>query len=133
MMVDRPSASELLHIAREIFINELLPTLPAEKRYTALMVANAMAIARRETEIGETLLREELEQFAQLYGQEATERVGETIEQRVANLNRRLLQDIRTGVFDGPAAERLRTLLLKQVCGRLRVSNPKHLHGVGLE
>ena len=52
-MNDRPDATELLAIARRTLLDELLPRLPEELRYTALMIANAMAIASREhAEIG---------------------------------------------------------------------------------
>ncbi len=45
---DRPTADELLAIARETVLRELLPQLPPGAHYAARMVANAIAIARRE-------------------------------------------------------------------------------------
>jgi hypothetical protein len=40
---------ELLTLARETLQSELAPLLPASARFTAAMVANALAIALRET------------------------------------------------------------------------------------
>ncbi len=46
-MHEPPSGPELLDAARRTLLDELLPALPAEKHYPALMVANAIAIAAR--------------------------------------------------------------------------------------
>lgn len=48
MLREEPLAPDLLAIAREVLLNDLLPALPAEKAFAARMVANAMAIAARE-------------------------------------------------------------------------------------
>jgi uncharacterized protein DUF6285 len=48
-----PGGRELLQVAREVLLEELLPRLPEGDRYAARMVANAMAIAARE--LGEPL------------------------------------------------------------------------------
>lgn len=48
-MLERPDAAGLLETAREVLLRELLPHLPESKRFEARMVANAMAIARRDT------------------------------------------------------------------------------------
>jgi hypothetical protein len=45
---DRPSAVELLEIARAMLDAELLPVLPPERRVNGLMVASALAMAVRE-------------------------------------------------------------------------------------
>ncbi|MBV1797929.1 DUF6285 domain-containing protein [Siccirubricoccus sp. G192] len=47
-MLERPDGPELLEVARDVLLQDLLPHLPEAKRYQARMVANAMAIARRE-------------------------------------------------------------------------------------
>ena len=52
-MRDRPNGADLLAIARDTYLDEVLPHVPKEKRYAGLMVANAMAIARREIESGD--------------------------------------------------------------------------------
>ena len=47
---DRPQCAELLAVARRTLLDELVPALPEDKRYQALMVANALAIAGRALE-----------------------------------------------------------------------------------
>jgi len=47
-MLERPDGSNLLDTAREVLLKGLLPHLPEAQRFHARMVANAMAIARRE-------------------------------------------------------------------------------------
>lgn len=125
-MRNRPTASELLKVARETLLNELLPRLSSEQKYPALMVANTMAIAAREIESGNADLSEELKMFALLYGEDVVASATSDIDAQVAKLNARLAQDIRTGRFDGKS-ERLRALLLDRVRARLRISNPKYL------
>lgn len=53
----RPDAASLLEVARDTLLAELLPRLPADSRYAALMIANAMAIATREVRAGPSLTR----------------------------------------------------------------------------
>ena len=48
-MSERLDVHELLTLARETLQNELAPALPANARFTAAMVANALAIAARAT------------------------------------------------------------------------------------
>ena len=50
MSGQRPTAGELLAIARQRFQEDILPHLPEARRYTALMIANVMGIAEREAE-----------------------------------------------------------------------------------
>jgi hypothetical protein len=47
-MIFYPDARELLNIARDTFLQRLLPLIPDSARYDALMVANALGIASRE-------------------------------------------------------------------------------------
>jgi hypothetical protein len=47
-MRELPSGPDLLAIAREVLLAELLPHLPEDKVLAARMVANAMGIAARE-------------------------------------------------------------------------------------
>ena len=47
-MLERPDGGNLLDTARDVLLKELLPHLPEAQRFHARMVANAMAVARRE-------------------------------------------------------------------------------------
>lgn len=132
-MNNRPDGADLLRVARKLLREELADLIPREQRYEALMVANAMAIAERESEAGDRDLQEELRMLTELYGEEAAGRAGTGLREKVANLNRRLAKDIRAGVLDGACAPGVRVLLKAQVLARLRVSNPKYLKTMGPE
>ncbi len=95
---DRPAAGELLAVARQTLLSDLLPALPEEMRYQALMLANALAIAGRE--------------IAQTGGEDAA-------------ALQRLAVEIRTGQHDGDAAVYDR--LLAWTRARVAVTNPKAL------
>jgi hypothetical protein len=47
-MLEQPDGADLLATARDVVLNTLLPALPEQHRFAARMVANALAIARRE-------------------------------------------------------------------------------------
>jgi hypothetical protein len=51
-MNDISDAADLIATARDALLGELLPALPVQHRYVALMIANAMAIAVREQQLG---------------------------------------------------------------------------------
>lgn len=127
-MKSRPEALELLAIARDALVAEVLPTLTGGTRYTGLMIANALAIARREIEAGDTLLRAEFERLRALYP-DAPRDVPETeLRATVALYSRRLVQDMRSGRYDADPAL-LREHLRKTTLEKLVISNPKLLKG----
>lgn len=47
-MRDKTSGADLLQVAREALLQEILPGLAGHQRYTALMVANALKMVERE-------------------------------------------------------------------------------------
>lgn len=120
-MVDRTDADDLLAIAREALLAELLPVLPSEAQYTARMVANAIAIARREQSCPalDAALAAELGTLAGI-----AEPASDASPWRVL-----LAQRIRDGVFDGDRASDARLLGALQRWTRTRVAlaNPRVL------
>ncbi len=117
-MNDRPSGGELLAVARRALLDDLLPLLPADKAYDALMVAKAMAIAAREFDQGGTdtsgdqILRFYLS--AGLGGeQDATERG--------------LAAKIRTRAIPAAHHGLLHQLLLSLTRAKLAITNPRRL------
>lgn len=123
-----PDASELLSIARETYTAQLLPALPENLRYTALMVANAMAIARREIEAGEEPARAELRRLRVLFSEGSNEPDANERRGTVADYNRRLVQAIRAGRYDSDNAALLEHLR-RTTEEKLAISNPKALSG----
>jgi hypothetical protein len=116
----RPDANELLAIARQTLLDELLPQLPGNLRYQALMVANAMAIAGRECVEGEQAQAAEIQRLAELL---------EDAPATSADVHQALCRAIRQGRFDTPGGEqeRLLSALSAITRARLSISNPKAL------
>lgn len=118
-MSHQPKAHELLEIARQTLLHDLLPALPNELRYTTLMVANAMAIAARECNAGTQVDAQESESLQKLLGKRLPS----------ANAARRELGDaIRAGCYDAPESQRVLLETLHQITvAKLSISNPKVL------
>lgn len=121
-MSDRPSGQDLLLTAREELMKRLLPALPSDLRYQALMVANAMMIAARELEAGPAGDARELAGLQKILEGSATG-------QGVAAGNKELCAQIRAGDFDAgkPGHEMLMQHLAATTRDKLAISNPKAL------
>ena len=118
MTDDRPGGAALLEAARRLLVDELVALLPAERRYDALMIGNAMAIAARELRDGGASPAAAAARLAAFQG------IGGDAE----TLARRLVADIRAGRYDeGEARDRLVALLRAELRDRLAISNPKAL------
>ncbi|WP_426756187.1 DUF6285 domain-containing protein [Myxococcus sp. Y35] len=114
-MRERPDGAELLAIAREVLHKELLPVLPADKAYSARMIANAMGIAERQLRSGGGPQEEERRALSALLG-----RGGE-----LSALTREFAARIRQGMFDDSVEAR--RLLWESTVQRVRESAPKAL------
>jgi hypothetical protein len=126
-MTDRPNGAELLKIAREALTRELASEFPEARRYLALMIANAMAIAARELELGDGADRAELTSLRMLFREPGPD-TSEDVADRLEALNRRLCAEIRAGKFTrGDAEARLRDHLRRSAEARVAISNPKAL------
>jgi hypothetical protein len=126
-MKNRPHAADLLTIAREAFHEEILPALPERLRYTALMIGNALVIARREMEGGEAAGRAEIERLCRLLGETPPALHGSALQEALAEYNRRLATDIRAGRYDDDPREVLEHLR-RTTEEKLAISNPKALN-----
>ncbi|NIR30937.1 MAG: hypothetical protein GWN84_16800 [Gammaproteobacteria bacterium] len=131
-MRNRPHAENLLQSARELLLHELLDALPAEHRYAARMIANAMGIAARELAAGDEPLQRELGRLCDLLNQPlpAVSR-RPALEHETEACNRELVRRIRAGDYDG-ASRPLRDHLIETTIDKLRESNPKYLRARGL-
>ena len=126
-MNDRPHAAELLNAAREAVAAEMLPALPEALRYTGLMIANALAIAAREIEAGDTPVRAEYLRLCTLLTETPQPLAGDALREAVGRHSQRLARDIRAGTFDGEAQSALLEHLRQSTVEKLAVSNPKAL------
>ena len=120
-----PAGAELLRVARDTILEEVLPRLPAESHYAARMAANAMAIAAREMDGAGGDPRAEIDRIARLIP-EWTPQGDEDAQLREGNA--RLAAAIRSGRFDSFDAQKMLTDHLQRSTNeRLAVSNPKAL------
>jgi hypothetical protein len=126
-MLDRPDRLDLLKAAEVTLNADVLPTLDGTTKYAALMVASAIAMARREIEAGHEPARRVLDAFAEFYGQDNVHRAGSDAVQRAQSLMGDLARELRDGDYDdallGPVYEVLRVLVEE----RLKQSNPRFL------
>ena len=133
-MRERPTGEELLIIARKVLREELLPLLPEERRYDALMVANAMAIAARQIAFGDAPERQERQELADLLGETVQENDATAVSDALGDLYRRLGARIRNGEVDPgmPGHDAVHAFLLDVTIQRLRESAPSHLKAAGM-
>ncbi|ENO85103.1 DUF6285 domain-containing protein [Thauera linaloolentis] len=129
-MRDRPTGAELLDTARQVLRDELIPALPADKRMSALMIANALAIAARQLQNGDDLERAELAALEHLLSEPFAPASGDTAAVRggLLSANRKLSEWIRGGrADDGPLREDVRAHLASAIRHKVAESNPKYL------
>src|SRR3546814_13785361 len=123
-MLDRPDRVDLLQTDETALRDELLPGLDGAAKYTALMVASAIAMARREIEAGHDPARRVLDAFAEFYGQDNVHRAGTAAGECALALMRDLARELR----DGASAAALRCpvhhVLHPLVVTTLRPANP---------
>jgi hypothetical protein len=126
-MNDRPDATELLEIARRTLLDQILPRLPEDLRYSALMIANAIAIASREHAAGDDDAQAELARLRVFFSERPKPLAGAALHVALAGYNRRLATEIRAGRFDAKERTALLGHLEKTTVDKLAVSNPKAL------
>lgn len=123
-MSERLNAAELLGIARETLLQKILPNLGEEFRYDLLMIANAMAIARRESTHVHRAVEFEIQALAAVTGVSA-----DSSSTALQDARLQLSQQIRDGRFDteGHLHKDLLDTLERVVRTKLAISNPKIL------
>lgn len=134
-MIDISDAADLTETAREALLRDVLPALPAERRYVALMVANAMGIAARERRLGSAAVSAEAARLRALLADvgclpPATENgSGST---HLSALRSALRSAIRAGAFDaGETGRALAAALARTARDWVAISNPKALQAGG--
>jgi hypothetical protein len=118
-----PAAADLLAVARETLLAQVVPAMPEAQRYVALMAANAMAIAGRD--LVEPAAADEIARIAALLPDwHPSGNDGRDLREGTARLAAR----IRSGGFDeGDARALLLAHLAAITRARLAVSNPRAL------
>ncbi len=108
-------AAAMAELARKTLLEAVLPHIPQEQRYQALMVANAIGIAARALEGGNAAQAAEAADYRRLLGADGED---------VAALRRRLAEAIRSGALDDDPA--LVALLRRRVAAALAIANPAY-------
>jgi hypothetical protein len=114
-MLEKPDAADLLATAREVVLQDLLPSLPPDKAFAARMVAAAIALALREAAAeGETALLDRLRGL---------------VAAPEGDPQRHLAAEIRAGLHDPGSARHAEVAAWLRDAARLRacVSAPKAL------
>jgi len=135
-MRDEPTVDDLLEAARESLLEHVLPRMPDNARLEVLMIANALAIARRVSAAGAAPLCSELRDLEAVYGLAPnTDLHGSDPDAKLHELNVQLARDIRCGKFDRPHAghETVASLLWNVTLDKLRECRPKMLRTEGIE
>lgn len=107
-------AAALLDLALEAFKVEIAPALPADKRYLAAMLTNALEIARREADVEEEALAFGLLDHVYEDGDGTAEE---------------LSREIRAGTVNDATHPGLRAKLKAHLAAELAVRNPRFLAG----
>lgn len=129
-MREIPNAADLLDTARELLRSELAPSLPPEQRHQALMIANAMVIARRQLEDGDAPEQRELAALGELFGL-PLEVAPEQLQAELTQRNLLLCRAIRAGQADPgtvlhPAVQAALRMVYR---AKVAQSNPRYLEG----
>jgi len=127
-MRDRPQGHELLAIAAKTFREQLLPALPDEKKYAAMMLLNALSIAERQLANGEDTLHAEVGALSAALGIAVP--ADAALNAQLGTLNRALAQRIRKGGADD--APELQQLLWAITLQKVRESSPRYLKAEGI-
>jgi len=118
---DRPTAAELLAAVAGFLVEDVLPHVPAERRFGVRVAANACAICAREAEAGpaaEAAEGERMRELLALAGEDAP-----PDGTPVRELQTAVARAIRAGALDGALLE-ARDVLRASVAARLAIAHP---------
>jgi hypothetical protein len=128
-MQDRPNIRELLELGAQFIDHQIVPITEGALQFQARIVANVMRIVRREIELEERQLREEIALLARLLNRPPA--ASASLEQARAEavvLNAELSARIRAGDADrGPWRQAVLEAVRTLVEEKLLVANPRYL------
>jgi hypothetical protein len=130
-MSEISDAADLTQTARELLLRDVLPALPADVRYSAHMIANALAIAAREHRLGAAATSNEAARLAHLaadIGRNESHGGKAPDHRDVHALRLAICNAIRAGRFDSAERANALTAALEETArDRVAISNPKAL------
>jgi len=128
-MQDRPTAIELLLAAADFVDKEIVPITEGQKQFQSRVVANVMRIVAREIDLGEPLLRAEVDALAMLLdAQKPHLHTTKDVLAAARRFNEELSARIRAGdADDGEFRERTMKVVRQIVEDKLTIANPRYL------
>jgi uncharacterized protein DUF6285 len=134
-MRDLPSSLDLLALARELLLDELVPLLPRDRQRDAHLIATAMAIAAREARAEQGWQTEIGAELAQFYGSYPAPGGGEGATSDEASILRRFAGDLRNGAVETSSSRAAagRAILWRLTIEKLREGNPNFLAANGFQ
>ncbi len=128
-MQDRPTSIELLQAAADFVEREIVPITQGQKQFQSRVVANVMRIVAREIEIGEPLLRAEVDALATLLGaQKPHLHTTSDVLAAARKFNEELSVKIRAGEADsGEFRDKVMKVVRQIVEDKLKIANPRYL------
>lgn len=127
-MREQPRGDQLLAIAAKTFRDQVLPALPEDRKYAALMILNAMSIAERQLAIGEGPLNDECDLLEVVLDASPE---ASALHARALELNRELARRVRAGLFDhDDTGQRVLWAVTLQ---KVLESAPRYLKAEGIE
>lgn len=140
-MRNKPTGVDLLLVARKSLVEQLIPSLPEEKRGAARLIARAINIASREAENGEKPLRDALERVSEVLGKDVKSEIEfaqsspDALERVLGELSVTLSKRIRAGEFDATSKlrDKVHGHLLATTLDKLREDDPRFLEAEGLD
>jgi len=130
-MQDRPTAIELLEAAAQFVEREIVSVTEGQRQFQSRVVANVMRMVAREIEMGESLMRAEVDALAALLSEQKPHlHVTNDVRNAALKFNEMLSEKIRKGEADRGS---FRARVFKTVRGivedKLRIANPRYLEG----
>jgi hypothetical protein len=128
-MQDRPTAIELLEAAAQFVEREIVPATEGQRQFQSRVVANVMRIVAREIEMGETLMRAEVDALASLLGQQKPHlHTTSDVREAALKFNEELSGRIRAGAADsGEFRGQVLKVARQIVEDKLKIANPRYL------
>ncbi len=121
MPLNRPSGAELIAAVRAFLEKEVAPQLNGATAFQMRIAGNVLAIVERELVQGRAAEVVEVAGLVELLGDKTAG------ENDVLALERRLVERIRAGDFDGPDARRQLLAHLKSAtAAKLAIDNPRY-------
>lgn len=126
-MRDRPTPEELLKGARTVLDRDIAPRLDGERRFAAILISRAMAVAGRAIASDNAPLRAEANRLATILCRKTHSQSGQALYEEVLALNRELVARIRGGYCDtGTERRQVFEHLCEVTRDKLAENNPRY-------